>query len=97
MSNTLRLYPGHTLKSFCEEYAYRMNDMVDISHNYKCHKIEANYDDFQERSLNPLNSTIYYFFFSSNRWTRSMAGFLLSAARYPNEKLRKAYINFFSQ
>lgn len=67
-----------------------------MSHNYKCPKIQANYDDFGDRTIRPLNSTIFYYFFSADFAKRTAAQWLLSTVRYPNEKIRKAYMRFFS-
>ena len=62
-----------TLEEFSKEYAYFINVLVDISHNQRCPKIEANYDDYQERTVRPLNATIFYYFFSMDRKKRTIA------------------------
>lgn len=85
-----------TLGEFCVEYAYMIEALIADSHNYKSPKIEANYDDFQEKTIRPINATIFYYFFSADRRRRSVAQWLLSTIRYPNDKLRRAYLRFFS-
>ena len=70
--------------------------MIEQSHNYKCPKIQANYDDFGDQTIRPLNSTLFYYFFSADRTKRSIAQWLLSTVRYPNEKIRRAYMRFFA-
>lgn len=73
-----------------------IEDLIEASHNYKCPKIEANYDDFQERTIRPINSTIFYYFFNMDRRKRTIAQWLISTIRYPNERVRQAYMRFFA-
>jgi hypothetical protein len=70
--------------------------LIADSHNDLSPKIEANYDDFAEKTVRPINSTIFYYFFSGDRRRKSVAQWLLSAARYPNQRVRKAYMRFFA-
>jgi len=70
--------------------------MISESHNDLSPKIRANYDSHDEDTIKPLNSTIFYYFFSADRTKRMLAQWLLSTARYPNAKLRRAYMRFFS-
>jgi hypothetical protein len=70
--------------------------MIEDSHDYKCPKIQANYDDFGDQTVRPLNSTIFYYFFSADLTKRTIAQWLLSTVRYPNEKVRRAYMRFFA-
>ena len=70
--------------------------LVQDSHNDLSPKIEANYDDFAERTIRPFNATIFYYFFSADRRKRTIAQWLLSAVRYPNDRVRRAYMRFFA-
>lgn len=85
-----------TLDSFCVEYVKLIEALIDQSHNYKCPKIQANYDSYGESTIRPLNSTVFFFFFSADRYKRTVAQWLLSTVRYPNEKVRRAYMRFFA-
>merc|ERR1711865_740118 len=85
-----------TMEHFCVEYCKVLEGMIEQSHNYKCPKIHANYDDMGDETVRPLNSTIFYYFFSADRTRRSIAQWMLSSVRYPNEKVRRAYMRFFS-
>jgi hypothetical protein len=90
------LTKASSLNDFCQKYALLVDLMIDESHGGKCPKIEANYDDFQDKTLRPINSTIFYFFFNADRAKRTWAEWLIASARFPNEKLRNAYMRFFS-
>lgn len=85
-----------TLRQFANEYAQLIEVMTENSHYNKCPKIEANYDNFGEQKIKPLNATIFYYFFGADRAGRSWAQWMLSSARYPNEKVRRAYMRFFA-
>jgi hypothetical protein len=85
-----------TLKEFCEHYATLIETLIGESHNDLSPKIEANYDDFSERTLRPFNATVFYYFFSGDRRRRTLAQWLLSAVRYPNDRVRRAYMRFFA-
>eukprot|EP00343_Euplotes_focardii_P012554 CAMPEP_0205831128 /NCGR_PEP_ID=MMETSP0206-20130828/43149_1 /ASSEMBLY_ACC=CAM_ASM_000279 /TAXON_ID=36767 /ORGANISM="Euplotes focardii, Strain TN1" /LENGTH=359 /DNA_ID=CAMNT_0053135459 /DNA_START=307 /DNA_END=1386 /DNA_ORIENTATION=+ len=85
-----------TLQQFSIVYAEHLRREVELSYMYISPKIQANYDDFQERSVKPINAAVFYYFFNANRTRRKMAQVILSAARYPNEKVRRAYLRFFS-
>lgn len=65
--------PKLTMEEFCIKYASIIEELIDYSHDYKCPKIEANYDDFAERTIRPLNATIFYYFFSMDRTKKSIA------------------------
>lgn len=77
-------------------YARVIESLIEDSNNYKCPKIQANYDEFEDSNIRPLNSTIFYFYFSGNRYRKAFAQFMLAGVRFPNEKLRKAYMRFFA-
>jgi len=85
-----------SMDHFCKEYSQLIEHLISESHNHRCPKIQANYDDFAEQTLRPLNSTIFYYFFSGDRMKRNFAQWMLASARYPNEKLRRAYMRFFA-
>lgn len=85
-----------TLKEFCLHYAYLIEDLIESSHHFKSPKIEANYNDYQERTIRPINATIFYYFFSMDRRKRTLAQWLLSTVRYPNDRIRRAYMRFFA-
>jgi hypothetical protein len=85
-----------TLREFSKNYALLIETMTECSHNGKCPKIEANYDDSGEQTIKPLNATIFYYFFGADRAGRSWAQWLLSGARYPNDRIRRAYMRFFA-
>ena len=87
---------GLTLRELTERYADLIQHLIELSHNSRAPNIEANYDDFAERTVRPLNATIFYYFFSAERYGKVLAKMLLSAARYPNDRIRRAYMNFFS-
>lgn len=89
-------YQNKTLREFAYEYARIIDAIVDSSHNYRCPKIDANYDDFQQKTVMPVNATVFYYFFSSNRQGKTFAQWILSTVRYPNERMRRAYMRFFS-
>ena len=61
------------LDQFCEEYANLIEYLVEESNGFKCPKIQANYDDYGESTIRPLNSTIFYYFFSADRTKRTIA------------------------
>lgn len=65
------------------------------SHHGKCKKIEANYDGFDTDAVRPFNATLFYYMFSGNSVSKAWARWILSTIRYPNEKVRKAYMNFY--
>ena len=87
---------GMTLKEFSEAYSRLMKAQTDSSHNFRCHKIDANYDDFGEQTIRPLNATIFFYFFSANRSGKTWAQWMLSSVRYPNDRMRRAYMRFFA-
>lgn len=85
-----------TLRQFSTEYARMVDGLVEMSHNFRSPKIDANYDDFAQKTIMPVNATVFYYFFSSNRSGKTFAQWLLSTVRYPNERMRRAYIRFFA-
>lgn len=85
-----------SLREFCREYANMIEILIEDSHNDHSPKIEANYDDFGEKTVRPFNATIFYYFFSADRRKRTVAQWLLSAIRYPNDRVRRAYMRFFA-
>jgi hypothetical protein len=85
-----------SLRKFAKNYALLIETMTESSHNGKCPKIEANYDDFGEKQIKPLNATIFYYFFGANRTGRTWAQWMLASARYPNDRMRRAYMRFFA-
>ncbi len=86
-----------TLKQFAESYSEHLEHHVQKSHNFRSPKIDANYDDYEYKNVNPITSQIFYYFFSAGRVSRGLSGMLLAAARYPNEKIRRAYLRFWAQ
>jgi hypothetical protein len=92
----LPMFDHTTLKEFSLAYAAALRREVEMSYEYNCPQIDANYDDYGEKSTQPINAAVFYYFFSANRARRKFAQVVLSAARYPNEKLRRAYLRFFS-
>ena len=89
-------YQKRTLRELAHAYAELIDTTVEASHNFKCPKVDANYDDFQQKTVMPVNATVFYYFFSSNRNSKAFAQWILSSVRYPNERMRRAYIRFFS-
>lgn len=85
-----------TLREFSREYAQLIDTLNEMSHCFRSPKIDANYDDFSERTIMPVNATVFYYFFSSNRSGKTFAQWMLSSVRYPNERMRRAYIRFFA-
>ena len=73
-----------TLHEFCTNYAYLIEMNIGESHNGRSPKIDANYDDFSEKTIRPINSTIFYYFFSMDSRKKTIAQWLLSAVRFPN-------------
>lgn len=67
------LKKNQTLRDFSREYANMIEILVQDSHNDRSPKIEANYDDFAERTIRPFNATIFYYFFSADRRKRTVA------------------------
>lgn len=86
-----------TLEEFCQHYSYMIELLVTQSHNYVSPKIEANYDEYSEKKIRPINAMIFYYFFSAGRGNKTVAQLLLSAVRYPNAGVKRAYMRFFAQ
>ena len=94
---TINLWSSkQSLREFTEKYSDMIEHLINLSHNNSSPNIEANYDDFGERTVRPFNATIFYYFFSTDRRSRTLAQWLLSAARYPNDRVRRAYMRFFA-
>lgn len=85
-----------TLAEFSNKYAMMIERLVEASHHFKSPKIEANYNSSDDRTTNPINSTIFYYFFSMEKSKRAWARWFLAASRYPNDRLRAAYMKIFS-
>lgn len=85
-----------SLRDFAFFYAHLIEALTESSHHGKCPKIDANYDSFDEATIRPLNASIFYLFFSSSAASRSWAMWMLSAARFPNDHLRRAYMRLFA-
>jgi len=90
------LKTNQTLEEFCKTYTELIEYLIDESHFGKSPKIEANYDEFKEKTIRPINATIFYYFFNVDRKKRVLAQWLISTIRYPNEKIRRAYMRFFA-
>ena len=87
---------NQSLNDFSKAYSRLISAHTQSSHNFRCHKIDANYDDFGEQTIKPLNATIFFYFFSANRSGKTWAQWMLSSARYPNDRMRRAYMRFFA-
>jgi len=85
-----------SLEDWCYNYSVLVESLILKSHNYLSPNIKANYDDFADTTIKPLNSTIFYYFFSGDRAKRTFAQWLLATARYPNQRVKRAYMRFFS-
>ena len=85
----LRYEPNVTLKEFAAEYNDCIRIMVEYSHGFKSPKIDANYDDYDYKKVNPITSSIFYYFFSASQASRAWANVILSAAKFPNERIRR--------
>jgi len=96
MQYSLLMDKKQSLRDFCKGYAHLVEALIDESHNRRSPHIQANYDDFAEQTIRPINATVFYYFFSTERRKRSFAQWILSAARYPNDKVRRAYMRFFA-
>jgi hypothetical protein len=48
-----------SLRQFAERYALLIETMTESSHNNKCPKIQASYDDYGVKQTNPLRSKLY--------------------------------------
>ena len=67
-----------------------------MSFNYRSPKIEANYDEYGEKTMKPFNAYILYFLLRSDKIARFIGQLLLSAAQYPSERIKRAYSQAFS-
>lgn len=85
-----------TLREFARNYACMIEGAIAGSFHYRTPKIDANYDDYDSKTLRPLNATIFMYFFGSTAAGKNFAQWMLSTIRYPNEKMRQAYMRFFN-
>jgi len=85
-----------SLRDFAYQYSHLIEAMTEKSHHGKCPKIEANYDDAQNATVNPLNASIFYLFFNTSRASRNWASWMIAAARFPNDRMRRAYMRMFA-
>jgi hypothetical protein len=85
-----------TIAEFAQEYAMMIEAQIDVSHNGRCPKIEANYNDQQNATINPLDGSVFYFFFGASRASKAWAQWILASARYPNQRMRRAYMRMFA-
>ena len=85
-----------SMDEWCKHYCMLIEATIQSSYNYMSPKIAANYDDYGDSTVKPLNSTIFYFFFSADRTQRTIAQWLLATARFPNVRLKRAYMRFFA-
>lgn len=91
-----------TLREFAHNYAEMIEGAIHGSFHYRSPKIDVNYDDYETKTLRPLNATIFYYFFSSGSYAKTMysrnfAQWLLSSYRYPNERIRRAFMRAFDE
>jgi hypothetical protein len=78
-----------TLKQFAHNYASMIEVNIESSFHYRSPKIDANYDEYESKTLRPLNATFFHYFFGASKFLRMFAlDFFLSAYRYPNERIR---------
>jgi hypothetical protein len=68
---------------------------VKKSHNFYSPNIEANYNPGQKDTMNPINSSVFFYFFSMNSVGKNFAKMMISTAQYPNEQIKRAYASFF--
>lgn len=87
---------SQSLENFCVAYSQLIEGMIDESHNFMSPKIQANYDSYDEATVRPINSTIFYYFFSGNAMSRWFSQWLLASVRYPNERVKRSYMRFFA-
>ena len=96
IGNPLLYKTNQTLGEFSNEYAMFIERLIESSHNYKSPNIEANYNSPDQQTTNPIDATIFYYFFSMEKSKRNLARWMLAAARYPNDRVRAAYMKIFS-
>ena len=61
------------MEDFAYNYSQLIESMIEVTNNYKCPKIQANYDEYGTETIRPLNSTIFYYFFSASHVRRGFA------------------------
>ena len=62
-----------SLDDWCKSYTMLIEALIDKSPNNLSPKIQANYDNYGEATIKPLNSTIFYYFFSADKTKRTIA------------------------
>ena len=72
------------MEKFAENYTGLIEACIDTANGGKSSKIQANYDDMGDQTIRPLNSAVFYYFFSASRARRGLAQWMLASARYPN-------------
>lgn len=85
-----------TMEQWCIDYCKLIEITIESSHNYLSPKIAANYDDYGDQTIKPINSTIFYYFFSADATKKTIAQWLLATARFPNQRMKRAYMRFFA-
>jgi hypothetical protein len=84
------------MEDFARNYCTLIEGLVHVSNGGRSPKIQANYDSYEQETIRPLNSAIFYYFFSGDKTRRRLAQWMLASARYPNQKVKMAYMKFFS-
>lgn len=84
-----------TLAEFATNYAELIEIMTDSSHSWKCPKIEASYLKHGEDTIRPFNANVFFYMFQGSKAGRTWAQWMLASARYPQEKMRRAYMHMF--
>lgn len=85
-----------TIEQFARNYCTVIEGLIDVANGGRSPKIAANYDSYESETIRPLNSAIFYYFFSGDQTRRKLAQWMLASARYPNHKVKMAYMKFFS-
>lgn len=65
--------------------------LIEESYNFRSPKIEANYDEYGEKTVKPFNAYILYFLLRGDKVARFIGQVLLAAAQYPSHRIKKAY------
>lgn len=88
--------PNMTLAEFANRYAHVIEVTTESSHSFKCPKIEASYLKHGEDVIRPFNANVFFYLFHGGRAGRTWAQWMLASARYPQEKMRRAYMYMFA-
>ena len=86
----------NSLDQFCVSYSQLIEALVEQSHGFMSPKIQANYDSYDDATVRPINATIFYYFFSGSAQSRWFAQWLLASVRYPNQRMKRAYMRNFA-